>query len=381
MMRPSQTLCGDRDRSQLCAGPIGLRGDAYYYKGDYDRAVADYDVLVRLDPRPLFYRYRGMIHEKKGDLARAIGDYGEAIRLDPKDIPALNFRGLIAERSGNLGSAAADFAAVLAIDPNHSGAQERLARVQQRLSALAKLGRSRRPAARATAEMRVALVIGNSAYASVGALPNPRNDAEKVAATLKRIGFEVTLAVDLTRDKLAAALKTFRAQADRADWAVVYYAGHGIEFGGTNYLIPIDARLASDRDISFEALALDDVLLTVEGAKKMRLAILDACRDNPFIKSMARSQSTRSVGRGLAQVEPEGATLIAFAAKHGRLALDGEGTNSPFVTALVGNLDTPGLEINLLFRKVRDDVLKMTGGRQEPYMYGSLPAEAFYFRR
>ena len=183
--------------------------------------------------------------------------------------------------------------------------------------------------------MRVALVIGNSSYSTVGKLPNAKSDAEKIAESLRRIGFStVTVNFDLSREKITEALRAFAAQADRADWAVVYYAGHGIEFGGANYLVPIDARLVSDRDISFEAVALDQVLLAVEGAQKLRLVILDACRDNPFASNMRRTIANRSVGRGLARVEPDGATLVAYAAKDGQVAQDGDGGNSPFASAL-----------------------------------------------
>src|SRR5262249_33495818 len=156
----------------------------------------------------------------------------------------------------------------------------------------------------------------------------------------------------------------FAAAADRADWAVVYFAGHGLEVDGVNYLVPVDAKLASDRDVTFEAVSHEQVLQAVEGARKLRLVILDDCRDNPFVKTMTRSaSSTRSIGRGLANIEPEGATLVVYAAKHGHTTLDGTGanTNSPFIIALVKHLDTAGLEINLLFRKVRDEVLAATG--------------------
>jgi len=232
-------------------------------------------------------------------------------------------------------------------------------------------------------EVRVALIIGNSKYANAPSLANPQADAQALAGALQRIGFtQVTLKLDLARDKLVDELKTFAATADRADWAVVYFAGHGLEVGGMNYLVPIDAKLATDRDVTFETVPLDQVLQSVDGARKLHIVILDACRDNPFVKTMTRSLSaTRSVGIGLANLEPEGATLVAFAAKHGQTAMDGTGGNSPFVSALVKNLDTPNLEINLLFRKVRDDVLTTTGRRQEPFTYGSLPSEPFYFRK
>jgi uncharacterized caspase-like protein len=172
----------------------------------------------------------------------------------------------------------------------------------------------------------------------------------------------------------------FAREAEGADWAVVYYAGHGIEMGGVNYLLPVDARLETDRDAQFEAVPLDQVMSAVDGAKKLRLVLLDACRDNPFARQMRRTTASRSVGRGLARIEPEGGTLVVYAAKHGEVALDGEGGgNSPFVAALVKNLPTPGVEINKLFRLVRDEVMAATGRRQEPFLYGSLPGEDFFF--
>ncbi|GEP12087.1 caspase family protein [Methylobacterium gnaphalii] len=232
----------------------------------------------------------------------------------------------------------------------------------------------------ALAETRVALVIGNSAYRSVPALPNPRRDAGRVAASLGSAGFQsVTVVDDASRADLITALNRFSDAAERADWAIVYYAGHGIEIGGANYLIPVDARLKSDRDITDEAISLDRVLESIEPAHKLRVVVLDACRDNPFAGAMRRTIATRSVGRGLAQVEPEGGTLVAFAAKHGQTALDGDGANSPFAEALARRIVTPGVEINKLFRLVRDDVMAATGRRQEPFVYGSLPGEDFFF--
>jgi uncharacterized caspase-like protein len=179
---------------------------------------------------------------------------------------------------------------------------------------------------------------------------------------------------------MIAALREFEREAEKADWAVVYYAGHGIEVGGVNYLIPVDAALKVDKDVQDEAVPLDRVLSAIESAKRLRLVILDACRDNPFVTSMKRSIASRSIGRGLAQIEPDGGVLVAYAAKHGQVALDGDGANSPFVDALVKRLETPGLDISLLFRQVRDDVLAATRRQQEPYVYGSLPGEVLSFR-
>ena len=153
----------------------------------------------------------------------------------------------------------------------------------------------------------------------------------------------------------------------------VYYAGHGIEVDGTNYLIPVDAALQRDTDVYDEAISLDRILQAIEPAKKLRLVILDACRDNPFGQIMKRTLASRSVGRGLAGVEPgESNTLIAFAAKGGSTALDGDNRNSPFTLALTHHLTVPGLELRKAFGLVRDEVMNATANKQEPFVYGSL---------
>src|SRR5262245_15997887 len=226
----------------------------------------------------------------------------------------------------------------------------------------------------ALADKRVALVIGNSSYDKAARLFNPANDAVLIADTLNAAGFD---SVDLRRDLKIAdmrrALRDFVDKAGDADVAVVYYAGHGIEVDGINYLIPVDAVLERDRDIYDEALSLDRVFVAVEPARKLRLVILDACRDSPFTKSMKRTLASRAVGRGLARVEPTSPnTLIAFASKAGSTASDGDGRNSPFATALVNHVTKPGLDLRKAFGYVRDDVLKSTSNRQEPYLYGSL---------
>jgi hypothetical protein len=229
---------------------------------------------------------------------------------------------------------------------------------------------------------RVALVIGNSAYQSVPLLPNPQRDSEFVAGALRRIGFQtVTVANNVTRDKLIDALRLFGRQAEDADWAVVYFAGHGIQIGGTNYLLPIDAKLESDRDVEWEAVSLPQVMNAVDGARKLRLVILDACRDNPFANQMRRSVATRSVGRGLARVEPDVGTLVVYSAKEGEVALDDDGgANSPFAAAFVREMATPGIEIRRLFDLVRDDVMEATRRRQQPFTYGSVSGrENFFF--
>lgn len=232
-----------------------------------------------------------------------------------------------------------------------------------------------------SAEKRVALVVGNSNYKNVGPLTNPRRDAEAVAATLRGIGFQVVMAhTDLGYTEFNETMRAFGREAVGADWAMVYYAGHGMEIGGQNYLIPTDAKLTSDKDVQYEAIPLDNVLNAVTGAKKLRIVVLDACRDNPFLQKMARTiTASRSLGRGLASIDPDSGTFVAYAAKAGQVAQDGDGANSPFVTSLVRLMQTPGVELNKVFRLVRDDVLRETKRQQEPFFYGSLPGEDFFF--
>lgn len=226
----------------------------------------------------------------------------------------------------------------------------------------------------AHAEKRVALVIGNSAYKSAPKLANPVNDATLVGGMFRRAGFEsVDLKLDLNASEMRRTLREFAARTRDADMAVIYYAGHGIELDGANYLVPTDATLETDGDVLDETVPLDRALFAVEPAKQLRLIILDACRDNPFAKTMKRTLASRAVGRGLAKVEPTSPnTMIAFAAKAGSTASDGDSKNSPFAIALVEHLPKPGVDLRKAFGFVRDDVLKSTGYKQEPYVYGSL---------
>ena len=226
----------------------------------------------------------------------------------------------------------------------------------------------------ALAEKRVALVIGNSTYKTVPRLGNPINDASLIGKLFSNAGFDVVdVKLDLNTAEMRKALREFGAKTRDAEMAVVYYAGHGIEVDGTNYLIPTDAVLETDTDVYDEAFPLDRVLVTIEPAKQLRLVILDACRDNPFAKSMKRTLASRAIGRGLAKVEPNSAnTMIAFAAKAGSTASDGDSRNSPFALALADHLTKPGLDLRKAFGFVRDDVLKNTSYKQEPYVYGSL---------
>jgi uncharacterized caspase-like protein len=226
----------------------------------------------------------------------------------------------------------------------------------------------------AQAEKRVALVIGISNYQQVPRLANPARDADAMTALFRKAGFDI---VDSERDlgitDLRRAVREFSGRARDADIAVIYYAGHGMEVDGTNYLVPADARLSNDFDVEDESVSLDRMLRALDPVKRLRLVILDACRDNPFSKTMKRTVASRSIGRGLAKVEPTMSnTLVAFAAKAGAVAEDGDGDNSPYAAALVRYIAEPGVDLRIALGRVRDDVLKATNNRQEPFVYGSL---------
>jgi hypothetical protein len=227
----------------------------------------------------------------------------------------------------------------------------------------------------AHAERRVALVIGNSAYRNTAPLPNTINDATAIAALFRSVGFEVVSSrTELGVLEFKRAVRDFLITAETADIAVVYYAGHGIEVAGANYLIPVDAKLARDYDVEDEAVALDRIIWALQPVKRLRLILLDACRDNPFAARLQRSVGIRAAPKGgLAKIDDVSAdTLVAYAAKEGSVSYDGAGANSPFASALLKHLAEPGLDVRIALGRVRDDVLKTTAGRQEPFIYGSL---------
>lgn len=235
--------------------------------------------------------------------------------------------------------------------------------------------------ASAWAEKRVALVIGNSAYANASRLDNPVRDAKAVAEALRAAGFaEVTEGYDLTKPQFDAALKRFGDAASGADWALVFYAGHGIGVGGESYLLPVDVVLARAEHVDDEAVSLARVRAKAGGAKALRMVILDSCRNNPFVARMKTEGGKRAVSRGLARPsEPEGGELIAYATRENDVAEDGEGQHSPFTAAFLAQLQEPGVEVGLLFRRIRSAVLRATNKAQDPAVYQSLPEDPFFF--
>ncbi len=235
---------------------------------------------------------------------------------------------------------------------------------------------------------RVALVLGLGDYSTIPLLDNTVNDARDMANTLDGIGFDVTLGLNSTGDELRQLLADFSFRSETAELALIYYAGHGVEVQGENYMIPVDANIQSNQDVHRQSISLSQLLSTVERARKMRIVILDSCRNNPLGDLIDTSESSQTGdtdadlatrgGGGLAAANPDRGTLVAFAAKDGQVALDGSGDNSPYAQALMEKMVIPGLEISLMFRQVRDGVLKETANLQEPHTYGSLTGIPFY---
>ncbi|CTQ42750.1 caspase family protein [Roseibium aggregatum] len=232
-------------------------------------------------------------------------------------------------------------------------------------------------ASAAHAERRVALVIGNSGYANVAELKNPYNDAKGMSDKLTDLGFDVVTGLDLSLRDMRQTVREFIKKLDNADLALFFYAGHGIQVNGENYLVPVDAELSTHLDLDFEALPANLVLNAMEQSTKVNLVFLDACRNNPFTENLARSMGTRSsaVGRGLAKIGSGVGSLVSFATQPGNVALDGDGENSPFTTALIKHLGTPGQDITRDLVMVRRDVLEATKGQQVPWDNSSLTGE------
>jgi uncharacterized caspase-like protein len=200
-----------------------------------------------------------------------------------------------------------------------------------------------------SAQSRVALVIGNSSYQNVSTLPNPVNDANDVSQSFKRLGFSVNTLANASFDDMRHALIDFGPKARGADFAVIFFAGHGMEIGGENWLIPVDARLATDLDVPNETIGMQALTRAVSNTTRLGLVILDACRNNPFLPKMQRTNMTRAVDRGFSRVEPDNNVLVAYSARDGTTANDGSGRNSPFTGALLKNIETPGLDVRFLF--------------------------------
>ena len=221
---------------------------------------------------------------------------------------------------------------------------------------------------------RVALVIGNGDYRSAPRLTNPTNDAADMSAALRKLGFDVVDGENLDRRGMDDAIRTFGRKLDRADLAAFFYAGHGLQVAGKNYLVPIDARLERPGDLALDAVDVGVVLAQMEAEQRVNLIFLDACRDNPLARSLARSLGARSasVGQGLASIQSALGTMIVYATQPDNVALDGEGRNSPFTAALLKHIGDSGIDIATVIRRVRAEVVTATGQKQVPWDHSSL---------
>lgn len=235
-------------------------------------------------------------------------------------------------------------------------------------------------ASSADTQNRIALIIGNSNYQNAQSLPSTLNDASDVAQSFEHLGFATTKLLNASYDDFRRAIREFNDLTQDAQVAVIYFAGYGLEMGGENWLLPIDADLRTDLDVTNESIGLNSLMRSVGRASVLGMVILDACRTDPFAAKMQRTGQTRSVSRGLARVEPAENVLVAYASKEGTTAEDRGGRNSIYSAALLKYLESPALDVSFMFRKVRDDVLSQTNRRQQPFVYGSLPKRAVYLK-
>ena len=405
------------------------RGISKRALGDLDGALADINEAIRLDPElPQPLTSRAVIWRAKGDFDHAIADTTEAIRLAKAKAPvnimtppgsvlisAYSQRALSYEAKGDLERAKQDYATVLQGQASDAGSKANQATAKVRLSLLSEVlppppkaaesPRSRAesaapsapagaappppaPVQAATAtSRRVALVIGNGAYTHVRALPNPTNDARSIAKSLRDIGFVVSEGTDLDRTAMQATIRDFLRDAARAQVAVVYYAGHGVQVDGRNYLVPVDIQLQAGSGMTDTMMDMDTIMAGLDDQVRTNILILDACRNNPMAPKVASTGPARDIeagSSGLAAPATLGAgstlgagTLIAFATAPGQVALDGEGANSPFSAALSRHIGTSGLEVQQMLTRVRTEVVAKTSGKQVPWSNSSLLGEVY----
>ena len=388
---------------------------------DNERAIAEATEALRRNPRDATALHRrGVAHDQVGQYFAATADWADAIRLAPDYAPAYMSRALAHEREGQVEKALADFRKAAALDPNDARARAGVSRLEQKQAgrpstpapsttvtavlpsappavtvgppplstpaapAAAPVAAPAVPSAVAPALApaitmanpgpRVALVIGNGNYRHATRLTNPVNDATDISAALRKLGFQVVEGLDLDKRGIEDKLREFGRKLAGARLALFFYAGHGMQVAGKNYIVPIDARLEQPGDLRLDTIDLSDVLAQMESEPRVNLIFLDACRDNPLARSFASRLGARSgsVSQGLAMVQSAIGTMIAYATQPDAVALDGEGRNSPFTTALLKHIATPGLDISSVMRRVRADVISATSQRQVPWDHSSL---------
>ncbi len=370
------------------------RGGGYVRKGKLDLARRDLDEGLKLDPNHSgIHNALGNYYLAKGEHGSAIAEFNTAIRISPQYLYPYRFRAEAYEARGDLAAALADYRVALSLDPGKQQvggkeAAEGIARVEQKLAAGGDKSKvavvepkvsepKSLPTAPKAAVLghRVALVIGNSKYLYANPLPNPANDAADISKILRKLGFDVIEGLNLDRRGMEDKIRAFGRKLEAgADLALLFYAGHGMQVGGRNFLVPVDAKLERSGDLTLDTIELGQILAQMEAEKRVNLVFLDACRDNPLARSFARSLGTRSasVGAGLAPVQGAIGTMIAYATQPDNVALDGDGRNSPFTTALLKYIATPKLEIGTIMKRVRADVIATTREKQVPWDHSSL---------
>jgi tetratricopeptide (TPR) repeat protein len=379
------------------------RGSARQALGDLDGAVADINQAIRLNPQvPFTFVKRSVVWRAKGDFDRAVADDDEAIRLTKSGVPlptltppgsiliaAYVERGLAFEAKGDPEHAKTDYNAALAVAAADAASKANQNTAKARLVILASaVNAPALPAAPAgLADRRVALVIGNGAYANAGTLANPPTDARALAKNLHDIGFDVMEGVDLDRAGMQKLVADFLRAVPGARVALMFYAGHGMQIEGKNYLVPVDAKVDSIASLIATMVDVDLILAGLDDQIRTNIIILDACRDDPLAtEAAAPAGASRSlaVQSGLAAPTALGAgatlgagTLIAFATAPGQVALDGIGAHSPFSGALIRHIATPGLELQQMLTRVRADVVAVTHSKQVPWSNSSLLGEVF----
>ena len=366
------------------------RGGILRAKGEFDLALADYETAIKLDPNtPNSYLGRGFIWRARGELDRALAELDNAIRLDAQYTDAYAQRGLTYEAKGDIEHARSDYATALKMPPKYvfSVRSQELARTRLALLSKTDATPSPAPASPPGQLRRIALIIGNGRYANVTALPNPPNDARAVASSLRNIGFNVTEGADLDAAGMKRTVDQFLRSASGAQVALLFYAGHGMQIDGRNYLVPVDAKVGSSAELVASMIDVDTILAGLDDQIRTNILILDACRDNPLAQKVAaQAGASRSVNVAAGLAAPSGlgagatrgaGTLIAFATAPGQVALDGTGANSPFSSALVHHVATSGLEVQQMLTRVRADVVAETHNRQVPWSNSSLLGEVF----
>jgi tetratricopeptide (TPR) repeat protein len=390
------------------------RARALRETGELERALLDYNAAIKLDPSfPSAIAGRGLVWRLKKDFDRAVGDYNKAILLNPALPEPYTARGQIYEEKGDVESAKRDYATALskstgaAISISGSlpvidlSGERFKAIARARLAVLAQQQTETTPAAASMSKVssgsesvtgvsvdRIALVIGNGAYPELGALPNPPNDARAMAKALRALGFDVIEGINLDHEAFEHTVRDFLLKAVNARMALLFYAGHGIQFDDHNFLVPVDTKIIEGNDLTRQMTSLDTILSALDDQVRTNIVILDACRINPLAsselvqaKGIGRSITVRA---GLAAPTDLGkgatlgaGTLIAFATAPGQVALDGEGGNSPFSTALLRHLPTQGLEVQTMLTRVRADVVASTRSQQVPWSNSSLLGEVY----